>query len=371
MLRLLAVLLTELKLFGVPLRTPILAFFPNSRFSVVGALFLLAAGAIYLGLFLERTVLFQKSDALLFAIISIGAVYFGVFLRFSIDAKTLRSIIRIVFLLFTLLSLSQAFSLLPPLNSLVEFLFQLQGYSFGSRASGFSAEPSFFVWISAYFILLAQLCGRRERVFCWMIWAIVTYTSQSITALFLPIAYGFISLLFSFRVGNLRLSVVVGLVAVLAVLFIADRIVYLLNDYGLGWFTYINLGSWRELSTFSGIYGSSLISSPSGGELWGVRMFEGQTTQAPSVYTAASWLQSPWSLAAMWSLEFGFLATTLLILLIAKNQSSITFVNVARKRRCSVLVAACFFGLILAPKWCVFFFLIPNIVATSSGEVGT
>ena len=151
-------------------------------------------------------------------------------------------------------------------------------------------------------------------------------------------------------------SLVIFSVPILMIIF--ERFIYHFAGFSLPYWFYYNAESWRELSLYSSIYGSQLIGPFSGGSAWPSLMANGQEYFAMDE-NIREWLIWPWSFLSMLLLEIGILPTIIFLYYVGYRLD-----NVWRKRKdlrpqLKWYTISITIGLLLAPKWCVYFFFFP------------
>ena len=329
------ILLSELIIFSTPLRFPVLLFIQNLlRHSTLKVAFFstlaLALYLIFVGI---------SRETLLLSLILLASFVFVFSRNQGINFGIIST--KILIFLFLISVIQVTFG--------VEFGNWFSDYQdkFVGKASGFSAEPSFFSWVFIYF-WLARYCVKGLDLFS---------LAALISALVLINAFTIVGFIMLFLTVCILLKFIKGKISALLVLaFLYHAIPFILVyfefpifDYALFW-----TGSWREPSHFASVSVGQLIGPFSGGTSWTSNL----STGLDNIYLQRFpfWIEWPWSFLSILLLEFGYLITICIcVFLIWK--SSINRINNYRHNVAWLLFI--FIALFTAPKWMVFYFFFP------------
>jgi hypothetical protein len=113
----------------------------------------------------------------------------------------------------------------------------------------------------------------------------------------------------------------------------------------------VNFKSWRELSHFSSIIGSSILNLPNFGE-YDQLIYQGQAFLEGKVHY---WINKPWSFFALQSLELGVLPALIFYILVWKNYNLKKQNSMDNALQCTCFLIALIFG----PKWAVYYLINP------------
>ncbi len=351
---LLGILLIELKVFGISLRTPLLSFLTVGK-KLWGELLLAGLVCIaYAGIFLDSLISFSKVNILTFVLIVFG---FWVMFRLSISKnhtnKHLQSIIKILPIFFLLLVILQIIGLgfwIPAFGENV--------LNFYPRTSGLSSEPSFFANMVFFTLILYIGCCRKNRYLYCLIFSLIFLSTASFSLIIYLILLVCIKIVFKLKVGSLKPTPLFILLLVPLSLVMVERGFYTIADASLTHELFKYNPSWREISLFSSIYGANIIGPFSGGEYWGEILITGQSTMVKND-ELMTWIVWPWSLFSMLLCELGVIPTFLLIIFIGYRLNIIWFRQRQLRSHLKWYTVSICIGMFLAPKWCVYFFFYP------------
>lgn len=377
-LRYLGTLFTELKVFGIlPLRSPLLAilFALNfNSFIIFGILFLyfLFTGQV-------DKFSFNNLNFFILYLVSFGAFVFTFRKPTVINEKIFTRFILFIYLFFIFISLAQSmFGLLR-----FEQFFAINPDSFIGRASGLSSEPSFFAWMAGYFFLLGQSFHGIARKIGPFYMVVILLLSQSLTALIIPLTYYSISIIQNFYIGYFRINkngyFIKGkennfkifnkvfpilrwnfmrlFFSLFACFFILDGISYIFNGVSISILVLESAqGSWREASTYGSIYGSDFFGPFSNGELWPEYIQRGVNKLGPA-NRVVSYILFPFTFFSMLCVELGLIPAFVIIYYMASFRNK--HIRNFDKNYNSVAITMFFLGMLIAPKWCIYYFLLP------------
>lgn len=356
MFGLLGILLTELKLFGLPIRSPVLSLVQFNRryvaqvigITVVVVAYLLAVAG-------ELSFEFEKGNQIIFAIITLGA-FAAVHRPFVIRTDRLERTVGVILFVFLVLAITQRFMTL----SWTVDLFVLQPDKMRGSATGLSSEPSFFAWMAGYFFVISQLARPGVRQLGYVVMFAVVLLTATLTSLVIIMIYWAMLGLCSVTMHGRQASLGLMLTLVFAVPLFVDLVLISFSGSGIGVFTLEQFNSWREVSYFSAIYGAELIGPFSGGDNWSDAIYAGQSFQSAGSLNFA-WLAYPWSLSSMWLCELGVIPTILLVALLWNifARGYLHAIEPGDHRARAVACALFVMGVFLAPKWCVYYLLNP------------
>ncbi len=162
-------------------------------------------------------------------------------------------------------------------------------------------------------------------------------------------------------------SMFIHLIIMIFIPIVLERVLHLFFGISLGDLSLKYFSSWREISIFSSIYGSELIGSFSRGSDWSESILQGQFYILKDGDVMA-WIKTPWNLLSMWLIEFGVIFSLVFIYTMCKNQKNIHKIYTTN-RTYTAHLSLYFIGLFLAPKWAVFFFLMPILQIRNRGGV--
>lgn len=332
-------LLTEVRIGGVPIRSPIISILTWLAYRPLPALLLAAlagsyitAGSVSVGL--------EKANELTYLIITLGAIVCA-----SLSVEIRWSLLSLYgYLFFTLYAL-QIIGLFPLID-----LFVLDAARYTGTTTGLSSEPSFSSWM--LFILLCHSVAQHRRIPFSLILATLTafVFGASINNLSILLVLSVTTILCSIAINGRRLPDIY-IVVLVTLLPIAVDIAMRMSGLGLGHLILQELRSWRELSHFSSIYGAGLAHPPAFGE-YSERIYEGQKALGGAVFY---WIESPWSLFALQCLEFGLVPAVVFSLIIWR----LFYVPTRSGILSGIQVTLFLCALFLAPKWAVYLLINP------------
>ena len=350
----LGILLIELKVYGISLRTPLLSFIFSGR-ELWGKILLAALLSLaYASLFLDSSISIAKVNIITFVVTVFGA---WVMLQLSISKNTSNALvinsIKIIPILFLFLVILQIldFGIWVPLFS--------ENYKdFYPRVSGLSSEPSFFANMLFFaFILYFGNC-RKDRLMYSAIFGFMFFATASWSVAIYFLLLAFVLVLFKFKLGRIKVTPLFILILVPISLIMVERLFFFFSGESLTHEIFKFNPSWREISFFSSIYGADMIGPFSGGEGWEESLIRGQSTLASS-FDIMTWIVWPWSFFSMLLVEFGIIPTAIIIFLIGLQINVIWHRDKNLRNDLRWYTAGLCIGIFLAPKWCVYFFFYP------------
>ena len=358
------ILLTELKLFGVSLRSPLLSFLTlGPKFWPKIFLFLSVFG-IYAYQFsnVDDILSLSKLNILTFTIVCFGAcLLFTLSVSESFSQQPTLNAVKVVPIFFLLITFLQLLQL-----SFWEEYFSEISRSIYPRSTGLSAEPSFFANMLFYFFILYQGCvGNSKAITC--IFFILSISTWSMTLVVFLIVLALILFAFRLRYGKLKVTPLFLIIVFPLLFLLADQVYFILANESLAFFLYKATGSWREISMYSSIYGADLIGPFSGGIKWQDIIQDGQKIIGQGS-VVEYWLIWPWSLFSMLLCEFGLLPTFLIIFLVGRKLNHFWNKKPYLRPRLKWFTASFIIGFFLAPKWCVYFLFFPLIFKTDKKQ---
>jgi hypothetical protein len=357
-LSILGLLLTEIKILGLAIRSPILSFYTKKTKDIIFGIFLLCVCIVYF-LFFDQEVSFEKGNLITFIVVSFGGIFLFYRSPFVYDYEVLRRYTLRIYVGFAIFSIWQMHSF-----TFLDNFFAINKSQFFGRASGLSGEPSFFVWMAGYFFIIGQLFDRNTKILSYVFIGVILFTTRSTTAIFIPIIYLIFKLCNNIKLFKKdRISIVILSILLLVII---DRVFYFFNLGGLGFLTLKYLGSWREMSNFSALFSSELIGPFSGGSLWGEYIIKGQYYQIPD-HGINFWITQPWSFFSMWAVEIGIIPTITIIYILGRR--FFKRMQIYNESESSVFMSFIFIALFLAPKWCVYFFILPKLCKNRGGNL--
>lgn len=351
---LLGILLIELKVFGISLRSPLLSFILSGRKIwrkvVVAAL----ASLVYLSFFLDTSMTITKLNILTFVVSVFGAwVMYNLSISKNNSNALSINLIKTLPLLFLLLVILQivGFGAWVP-------LFSENYQDFYPRVSGLSSEPSFFANMLMFsFILYLGNC-RKDRLLYSAIFGFLFLATSSWTLPIYFVLSAFVLVLFKIKLGRIKVTPLFVLILIPISLIIFERLFFLFAGSSLVHELFKFNPSWREISIFSSIYGADIIGPFSGGESWGESLISGQNELVGSS-DVLSWIVWPWSFFSMLLLEFGLVPTAIIIYLLGRQLNIIWHRDKNSRNALRWYTVSLCIGIYLAPKWCVYFFFYP------------
>jgi hypothetical protein len=355
MLYLLGVLLTEIKVLGISLRSPLLLFvqFVFSHFIYFVVLFTL----LYAYVLLDSEFQLNKSNAVILFVVTLGALFLSR-VDATFDPVKLGRMLIFVYIGLSILSIMQLLGLGGSVTSLF-----IVTEVVDARATGLSGEPSFFAWMATYFILIGYALNLRIASILFFV-LIVVFT-ESVSLLAAPIIYMYAFIIVRILKRRFKNSMFIHLIIMIFIPIVLERVLHLFFGISLGDLSLEYLSSWREISIFSSIYSSELIGSFSRGSDWGESILQGQFYILKDGDVMA-WINTPWNLLSMWLIEFGVIFSLVFIYTMCKNQKNIHKIYTTN-RTYTAHLSLYFIGLFLAPKWAVFFFLMPILQIRNRG----
>ena len=349
LLRYTGIFLTEIHIFGIPLRSPIASLFVSFRLISLAALF-------FIGIYFTEnlfSLVYQKQNWLTLFIILAGSIVAFFAPAPQVSQRFLHTLLLYTYVFFGSLAVAQKVGYTFPIN-----LFSINQLSYDGRASGFSAEPSFFVWMAAYFFLFGQISNLRMKLLSCLFFAVIIWATESVTGVLILVIYLSTLGLSRFRIGSLFWNFETTFWFLTGLFALSEVFAWWFAGTSLGILTLELFGSWREASTFASFYGADMIGPFSKGLTWASSLQSGfvSLNTGPAV---VSWIEQPWSFLAMFSLEFGWL-TTLVVLIAAVRIRNLLLADTVRQYQ---IVAAVlfFFCIFLSPKWCIYLLFLPAI----------
>lgn len=352
------ILLTELKILGLSIRSPLLSFL------MVGVRFwprcvvILGILGIYAYPFLstEDILSLSKLNILTFTLIVFGAyLLFTLSLKNSFSQKSTLRMITAVPIFFFILTALQIIQLSFWEEYFVDFATPTY-----PRTTGLSSEPSFFANMLFYFFMLYQsFLGKNKLIlFVFLILFLSTWT-LTLPALFLVLFL--VLFTFRLRIGGLKVKPMFLIFLVPCFMLLADQAYVILTKEHLGSFLLQATGSWRELSTYASLYGADLVGPFSGGLEWSDTIHNGQRAMGQGS-VAERWLVWPWSLFSMLLCEFGLIPTFLIVGLVGRKLNNVWNRKPYLRPKLKWFTASFIIGFFLAPKWCVYFLFFPLMI---------
>lgn len=339
LLVLFGVLMSELRIAGIPLRTPVIALGVLCYKKPLLLLLVIQALLVYF-LFDFDAVGFQKSNSLTYAIITIGA-FICVQGSSYITARQINFALTGLIIIY----LSQIMGMFPFTD-----VFVLEPDFYANRATGLSSEPSFTTWMALFLILnYYAVCGRLN-ILIYIIVAIHLLFGALINTL-MVISLTFSIVLFSTITINkkaLPMTVITALT-----LFIPLFLDILLRYFGtgLGHLMLYELRSWREISNFSSFWGASWVTLPAYGD-YAETIYRGQMVLSGEYQV---WINKPWSFFALQCVELGKIPA----LLIFFGLWRLFYIKTENHVKNGLQVAIYSFAIFLGPKWVVFLLINP------------
>lgn len=337
----LGILITEVMVYSTPVRVPALLILQQSlNFTgILRLLILTLISIIYL------FIVGISREALLVVGLLVGAfvLSFAKIVSASFSAVSTKVLLLLVFV--------------GILQVVTEFrfgnLFTNYAFMFPGKASGFSAEPSFFAWVFVYFWLM-RFVDRGIDTFSIASFLAASFLMKAWTLL--GFFTGFWAVFFLVKlIRKKAISLVI-----LIVVFHALPLTLLLFNLPVFDLIYTTTGTWREPSHFAALLISEPFGPFSGGEHWEFALKKG--LKELFIGNAPLWIVWPWSFSGTMALEFGFVTSILICSLIVWG-NSVGRSNSFRHRVGWVLTN--FIALFLCPKWMVFFFFFPFIRAST------
>ena len=339
MYRVISILLTELIIGGVSLRTPIgLLICVKYSSLVVVSLYLFFLFFVYGNMTLP--------PSFNFIIFFVCSTAYLVIARVQMTETVWeRRLIKIVIVTLLIISVFQVMNI-----HFLTHLFSSYFENFNGRASGLSAEPSFFAWSLTFFVAHAYANRSIQGSTVVLILLACFLTSMSFTVLIIII-------IFSISTVGSRLSrtIYIPVLVLLISYHVAERILFV-SDIGFLENFYSATGSWREISHFLAIYGGEIIGPFSGGLSWADQMNNAGGLVIGDELNL-SWIVWPWSFSSMVALEMGHLALLCFVCWVLIGCRG--YEPDVRKR--TVCIFLIFSGILFVPKWMVFYFLLPRL----------
>lgn len=339
MYRVISILLTELIVVGLPLRTPVglMLCIKYSAFVAV-----LAYSCLLFLIYWDMPL----PPSFNFIIFFVCSIAYLVIARVQMTETIWeRRLINFVLIALLMISVLQAINI-----HIFTHLFSSYHENFVGRASGLSAEPSFFAWSLTFFVVHAYANRSIGGASVFMILLACFLTSRTVTVLM-------IILIFSICIVVSRLSrkIYIPVLVLLIFYHLVERILFV-SDIGFLDNLYRTTGSWREISHFLGIYGAEFIGPFSGGLTWADQMNNAEGFVVGDALNL-TWIVWPWSFSSMVALEMGHLALIGFIFWLVIGCRR----RVPDVRKRTVCIFLIFSGLVLVPKWMVFYFLLPRL----------
>lgn len=355
------ILLIELKLFGLSLRTPILSFIFFDARLIAKTIPVLGLSLIYGLLFLEDLDGFYKVNILTFTLITFGA-WVMLMLSFSkiYSRPLVLKIIKLSPIFFLILIIFQIFNL-----GFWVGLFAEEGLVFYPRSSGLSSEPSFFSNMIFYFFILYFCFCIKNKYLIGFVFILLFLSTMSAT---LVVYFGLLFFVFGFfklKIGRLKVTPKIVIFAVLISLIVLERFFYVVSQESLSHLSLDLTGSWREVSLYAAIYGSNFIGPFSGGIDWSENLSLGQRLISNG-NDVREWIVWPWSIFSMLLCELGVLPSLIILAYLGHHLNVIWYRDIARRSTIKWYTLSVVIGLFFAPKWCVYFFFFPLLNAGKS-----
>lgn len=335
----LGIILTEIRVMGIPIRTPLIAL---GGFLIQGPLFSFLVLILAIAYFLSSPVDldFAKSNALTFLVISTGAIVCAKSRTWLSEAP-----IKFSLLFLLVLSILQVLGISP-----LESLFVLDPAFYRGRPTALSSEPSFAVWMIFYLVLIRYTRFGRFGKLGWSSLLVHLFWGATFTVILVLIVFA-ASLAYSRVVTKSRFLLGLFFVLLSIAVPLCIDIYMRLNGLGLGEFSLIQFRSWRELSHFSSVLGANWISFPKFGD-YSSLMWEGQEWGNRPIY---EWISFPWSLFGLWSLEFGRLASFIFLTVVW----SLYYRPVNSKLEFATMLTFFVIAWVFGPKWIVYMLIFP------------
>lgn len=329
------VLLTELIIFSTPLRFPVLLFLQQLQY------FRSLKPAAVVSFFVIIYIFFTDltRETMLLAALMIGSFGLASAKNNNTNISEVSTQILVFLLAISFLQVTTSFSFGSLFSNYLD--------KFPDRASGLSAEPSFFAWVFIYF-WISRYCGKGLDIFSYISIFIAIILTQTITL---------VAFLLVFSVTCILMKLIKSKISALFILiFFYHAIPLLLLYLQIPVFDilYTQSGTWREPSHFASIASSKLIGPFSAGFEWNDALRNG--ISEIFLELNPNWIIWPWSFSSVLFLEFGFLiglSICLLLIWICSKHG----INSYRHKVGWVLLL--FISLVLAPKWMIFFFFLP------------
>ncbi len=329
------ILLTELIIFSTPIRFPVLLFLQQIfDYKTLKPAFITILFAI-----LYFYILGISRETLLVSSILLGSFVFVNSRNWGINFAKTSTQILILLLLVSIIQVTFGIELGNFFSDYYD--------KFVGKAAGFSAEPSFFAWVFIYF-WLSRFCEKGLDLFS--VFALIS-------ALVLTNAFTIVAFMMIFTAIYILLKLIENKFIALAILVFAfHAIPLILISYKLPFFDYMLIltGSWREPSHFASFLSSQPLGPFSGGANWAPDVIAGLDKIYLESYPF--WIEWPWSFSSILALEFGYLITFCICLILVWMSSKNRFNNY---RHNVAWVLFIFIALFVAPKWMVFFFFFP------------
>jgi len=351
---LLGILLIELKVFGISLRTPLLSFIFLGRKLWGKVLVAALVSLAYLSLFLDTSITITKVNALTFVVSVFGAwMMFNLSISKNISNAPSINLIKTLPVLFLLLVLLQIFGF----DAWVP-LFSEDYQNFYPRVSGLSSEPSFFANMLMFSLILYLGNCRKDRLLYSAMFGFMFLATSSWSLPIYCALSAFVLVLFKIKLGRIKVTPLFVLILVPISLIILERLFFLFAGSSLSHELLKSTSSWREISIFSSIYGADIIGPFSGGNRWAELILSGQNELVSST-DFVSWVVWPWSFFSMILLEFGMVPTAIIIYLLGRQLNIIWHRDKNSRNALRWYTVSLCIGLYFAPKWCVYFFFYP------------
>jgi len=339
---LIGILLTELKFFGIPLRTPLILLGISAYRNPITTIILTLSLLLYV-ILSGLDVIFAKSNALTYMIITSGAILCSM-LRSSLSAKNIDIGLSIIFVL----SLLQIFGIYT-----IEmfFMFEDERALYHGRPKGLSSEPSFSAWMICYLLISRYAVAKSIGVLGYCVLVLHLIFGAMLTFVLVGIILLISYIYCNVKFNEFNLPIYPFVWGCLLFPFTLDILLRFYIGKGLGELLLVNFESWRELSHFSSIIGSSILNLPNFGE-YEQLIYQGQAFLEGKVHY---WINKPWSFFALQSLELGILPALIFYLLIWKNYNQKNQNSMDNAMQCTCFLIALIFG----PKWAVYYLINP------------
>jgi hypothetical protein len=348
------ILLIELKLFGLSLRTPILSFIFFDARLIAKMIPVLGLTFIYGLFFFEDLDGFSKVNVLTFTLIIFGT-WVMIILSFSkiYSRPMVLNIIKFSPIFFFTLVVFQFLNL-----GFWVGLFSQEYLVFYPRSSGLSSEPSFFSNMLFYFFILFFSFCKKNRYLIGLVFLLLFLSTMSTTLVAYFGLLCFVFGVFKLKIGRFKVTPQVVIFAVLLSLICVERLFYFISQESLSHLSLDLTGSWREVSLYAAIYGSNFIGPFSGGIDWSESLSVGQRFLSNG-NDVREWIVWPWSIFSMLLCEIGVLPSLILLAYLGHHLNRVWYRDIARRSTLKWYTLSVVIGLFFAPKWCVYFFFFP------------
>jgi hypothetical protein len=362
MISFIGILLIELKVFGVSLRTPIISFLALEYRLWLKCLPVIIFLVVYLNIFNGNIIHYEKVNILTFIVIN-----FGAWMMFLMSVSKIYSIQVIhIFLKFTpILFLALIFLQGLNLGLWVDYFSDISD-DFYPRSSGLSSEPSFFANMIFYFFLLYFAYCHKNLYLYYLVFFVLFVSTLSVTIFIYLMIMAFVLLLFRIKLGSLKITPLFILILVPCLMIALERAVYFIFGFSLSHLTYDITGSWREISVYSSFYGASYFGPFSGGE-WDAVLEHGQQYLNEN-NSPVHWITWPWSFFSMLLCEFGIIPSIIVVYFFGRTLNKIWYENTQLRPALKWFTLSVVIGLYFAPKWCIYYLFSPILFKNITSE---